>query len=210
MKFDVIYADPPWQFNSRRTGGSMKSGATQVYKTMTIEDLKRMPVPELAADDCYLVMWWVGAMPDEALALMRSWGFRIQNMNGVVWGKLTVTGKLVFGMGHTTRAGTESCLIGVKGKPKPFSRSERAFFQAKIGEHSAKPEEAREKVERIFGPYARKVELFHRGEGKGNWTVFGNQSYPSIILDEYGFREPVLAELQMQKEEVERWKMKAN
>nr|WP_321458662.1 MT-A70 family methyltransferase [uncultured Vibrio sp.] len=205
MKFDVIYCDPPWQFSSKRTGGSMKSGASQIYNTMTIEDLKAMPVGELAADNCYLIMWYVGAMPKEAWDLAEAWGFTVKNMNGIVWGKETVHGKPVFGMGYHTRAGTESCLIAVKGSPKPASRSVRAFFTAPVGAHSAKPEEAREKVNQIAGKSARKLELFHRGEAKSGWTVFGNQSYPSLVLDEVGFRKPNMAELGLQLRELEKW-----
>lgn len=29
-KYRVIYADPAWQFKSKKSGGSMKSGAAQV------------------------------------------------------------------------------------------------------------------------------------------------------------------------------------
>ncbi len=71
-KFNVIYADPAWSFNSKKSGGSMKSGASQKYDVMTIEDLKNLPVQDLAADNCLLVMWWVGAMPQEAIDLVHA------------------------------------------------------------------------------------------------------------------------------------------
>ncbi|EGQ8311273.1 TPA: MT-A70 family methyltransferase [Vibrio diabolicus] len=206
MKYDVIYADPPWQFSSKRTGGSMKSGASQKYPTMTIDDLKKMPVGELASDNCYLIMWYVNAMPKEACDLAEAWGFTVKNINGLVWGKETVNGLPFFGLGYHTRAGTESALIAVKGKPKPASRSVRSFFTAPVGEHSAKPQEGRDKVEKIAGRFARKLELFHRGEPRNGWDVFGNQSAPSLILDEVGFRKPYLAEIQLQYEELEKWK----
>ncbi len=205
-KFDLILADPPWKFSSKRTGGSMKSGAGQKYDVMNIEDLKKMPVGELASDNCYLVMWWVGAMNQEALDLAKAWGFKVKNSNGIVWGKLTVTGKKVFGLGYHTRAGTESALIAVKGSPKPFSRSVRAYFEAPVGEHSAKPEEAIEKCEQIAGPTGRKLEMFNRGEAKGNWSTFGNQSFPSLVLDYAGFRQPFMSEIQSQFEELQRSK----
>lgn len=204
MKYDLIYCDPCWEFNSKKTGGSMKSGAAQVYDVMDIEALKRMPVGELANKDCYLFMWYVGAMPQEALDLVKAWGFKVKNMNGLVWRKLTATGKPVFGMGYHTRAGSESCLVAVKGSPKPASRSVRAVFEAKISNHSAKPKDARLKIEEIAGN-GRKIELFARGEHGGQWSVFGNQAYPSIVLDEYGWRQPYLAELELQLEEVNKY-----
>lgn len=200
-KFDVIYCDPPWQFNSKKTGGSMKSGASQLYDTMTLEELKEMPVGELAADNCMLIMWWVGAMGKEAFELAEAWGFKVRNMNGIVWVKQTVLGKPFFGMGYYTRAGSESCLIAIKGTVKPISRSVRAVFSSPVSGHSAKPSDVRDKILELIG-YGRKIELFHRGVSKGNWFVFGNQSYPSLVLDEYGWREPHICELALQLEEI--------
>ncbi|MCP4800180.1 MAG: adenine methylase, partial [bacterium] len=111
-KFDVIYADPAWQFSNKKTGGSMTSGSEHQYKSvMTIEDIKNMPVGSIANDNCLLVMWWVGSMPQEALDVVEAWGFTVKNMNGFVWNKLTKKGLPFFGMGFYTRAGSESCII---------------------------------------------------------------------------------------------------
>ena len=55
-------------------------------------------------------------MPREAIDLCNSWGFKLKNMNGFVWDKKNISGGDSFGMGYYTRASTESCLIGVKGK----------------------------------------------------------------------------------------------
>ena len=88
-KYSIIYADPPWQFNNKKTGGSTKSGAASQYRVTSIEDLKRLDVASIAADDAILIMWYVGAMPQEALDLVKSWGFTLKNMNGFVWNKLT-------------------------------------------------------------------------------------------------------------------------
>ena len=104
-KYSIIYADPPWQFSNKKTGGSMKSGASQQYLTTGIEGLKALDVNSISANDCTLVMWYVGSMPQEAIDLVESWGFTIKNINGFVWGKLTVKLKKFFGMGFHTRAG---------------------------------------------------------------------------------------------------------
>jgi hypothetical protein len=88
-KYKLIYCDPPWQFNNKNTGGSMKSSAEAKYNTMTIEDLKNLDVESLCDDDCVLIMWWVGSMPQEAIDLVNAWGFKLKNMNGFVWKKLT-------------------------------------------------------------------------------------------------------------------------
>ncbi|WP_212747700.1 MT-A70 family methyltransferase [Pseudoalteromonas sp. S326] len=127
QKFNLIYADPAWQFSNKKTGGSMKSGAAHHYKsTMSVDELKAMPIDDIAADDCILVMWYVGSMPQEALDVVKAWGFTLKNMNGFVWNKLTINNNPLFGMGFWTRSGSESAIIAVKGKPKVASRSVRA------------------------------------------------------------------------------------
>lgn len=181
-KYKLIYADPPWQFNNKNTGGSMKSGAASHYLTTGIEGLKKMPVNDIADDDCILVMWWVGSMPQEAIDLVRSWGFTLKNMNGFVWNKLTVKGLPFFGMGFYSRAGSESAIIATKGKPKIQSRSVRAVGSYKVGKHSEKPQEFRDKCVELAGDVPR-LEMFARSAQKG-WDVFGNEAPESISIGE--------------------------
>ena len=181
-KYKVIYADPAWQFNSKKTGGSMSSGAGQHYTVTSIEDIKAMPVKDLCEDDCLLVMWWVGAMPQEAIDLCHAWGFKLCNMNGFVWRKLTVTGKPFFGMGHTTRAGSESAIIGYRGKLSNLIRSKSVravvetdgfFIPEEVGKHSEKPQVFRDQIIELVGK-ASKIELFSRKKVRG-WDCYGNE-----------------------------------
>jgi N6-adenosine-specific RNA methylase IME4 len=182
-KYKVIYADPPWAFNNKKTGGSMKSGASQQYDVMSLEEMQQMDVESLCDDNCLLVMWYVGAMPDEALALARAWGFRVTNMNGFVWDKETKHGKDFFGMGHITRASTESALVAVKGKTSTLikDRSIRSRIRAKVTGHSAKPHEFRQAIEKLCGDVPR-LEMFARTQNPG-WDTFGNQVDNSIEID---------------------------
>ena len=57
MKYSVIYADPAWTFNNKRTGGSMVSGAAAHYRVMGVEQICALPIEMIAADDCVLFMW---------------------------------------------------------------------------------------------------------------------------------------------------------
>ena len=47
-KYQIIYADPPWDYKGQKqhngVGGSDTGGATSHYSTMTLNDLKRLPV----------------------------------------------------------------------------------------------------------------------------------------------------------------------
>ena len=180
MKYNIIYADPPWKFDNKSTGGSMNSGATQKYSTMTIDDLKALDIQSISADDCALVMWWVGAMPQEAIDLVREWGFVLKNMNGFVWNKLTKNYLPFFGMGFYTRAGSESAIIAIKGKPPVNSHSVRAVLNAKVGKHSEKPDIFRDKIVDLFGDVPR-LEMFARKNSEG-WDVFGDEVEQSISI----------------------------
>lgn len=194
-KYDLILADVPWTFNNKNTGGSMKSGADSQYDVMTLDDIKNMPIESIAAKDCVLVFWWIGAMPKEAIEVVEAWGFKLKNMNGFVWRKLTVKGKSFFGMGYYTRAGSESAIIAVRGKPKIKDRGVRAVFSARVGRHSEKPKKMIKNCERLIGKTAKKLELFGRGKAKKGWDIFGNQAFPSIVMEENEFRQPTEQEI---------------
>lgn len=180
MKYNIIYADPPWRFSNANTGGSMKSGADAHYPTMSIEEICKLPVSQLADDNCVLFMWWVASQPLEALKVVEAWGFTLKTMSGFNWVKTTVNGKLDFGMGFWTRAGSELCLIATKGKPKRLSGSVRSVEIAQRGKHSEKPDVFRQRIIELCGDLPR-VELFARTNPPG-WAIFGNEVDQSIIF----------------------------
>jgi len=176
--YNLIYTDPPWSYTDKANAG--KRGASHKYTCMSLEDIKTLPINEIAADDCLLAMWWVSPMPREALSVVEAWGFKIKNMSGFTWHKETKHGKSAFGMGHYTRGNAENCLFAVKGKPKRVNSGVRQYISAKIREHSRKPDEARDRLVQLMGDIPR-VELFARQQTKG-WDVFGDEVAGSIVL----------------------------
>ena len=172
-KFNIIYADPPWQFKDKQTAG--KRGACYKYPTMHIDDICALPVEKIAADTCLLAMWWVSTMPKEALAVCDAWGFKFFKMDGFTWRKLTVNDKEHFGMGSLTRSNVEHCLFGVRGKVGHIrkSASVRQVINAKKGRHSEKPQEARDNLIQLCGDVPR-IELFARTSAPG-WVAWGNE-----------------------------------
>lgn len=163
----VLIADPPWKFSDRLPGKGR--GAAKHYDVLDLDGIKNFPLPELA-DDCYLFMWRVSAMVEEAYEVVRAWGFTPKAE--IVWDKKTKTGKEHFGMGHHVRASHESCIIAVRGRPKVKVRNVRSTFDGPVSRHSAKPDEFYELVEELcHGPY---VELFARRERPG-WVCYGNE-----------------------------------
>lgn len=188
--YTVIYADPPWQCDNVNTGGSLKSGAAEKYLTMSTYDLCCMPIRYHIAKDSILFMWYLNSMPQDALEIGKAWGFKkFLSMNGIVWRKLTKNNLEHFGMGHCTRAATESVMVMYNGSITKLikDKSIRNMLTAPMpvdenGKyiHSAKPPEAREIVEKLCGDVPR-LEMFARGDIE-DWDVFGNQTINSIKL----------------------------
>lgn len=179
-KYNLIYADPPWEFDNKNTGGSMISGANAKYDVMRSNAICDFPIASIAADDAVLFMWWVASQPREALAVVEAWGFEVKTMTGFVWVKKTKHWKDFFGMGFYTRQGSENCLIAIRGKPKRISASVRSVVEHRVGEHSEKPDIFRDKIVELMGDLPR-IELFARIAPPG-WDVFGNEVENSIVI----------------------------
>lgn len=181
-KYKIVYADPPWQFNNKNTGGGMKSGASHKYNIMSVEDICSLRVDLIAGDNCVLFMWYVGAMPGAALRVISTWGFKLKTMSGFTWVKTTKNKKLFFGMGFWTRQCSEQCLIAVKGKPKRIVRNMRNVVFTGYDGHNVKPDIFRKKIVELMGDIPR-IELFARQRVSG-WDAFGDQIEGSIRIEQ--------------------------
>ena len=101
-KARVLVADPPWKLSDKLPGDGR--GAEKHYATLTTSEIMRFPLPDLA-EPCLLALWRVAAMQQEALDVLKAWGFELKTE--IVWKKLTKTGKTAIGMGHYTRGSHE-------------------------------------------------------------------------------------------------------
>lgn len=110
---------------------------------------------------------------------MESWGFDYFGL-GFEWIKKTTTGKDFFGMGYWTRANSEPCLLGFKGKLKPQSHSIRQIIESVKENHSKKPQEVKDRILQLMGDLPR-IELFAREKTEG-WHVWGNEVESDIEL----------------------------
>lgn len=203
MNYSLIYADPPWSYGNKASNGA----ATDHYDTMSLIDLKRLPVWEIAAENAVLAMWYTGTHNREAIELAEAWGFTIRTMKGFTWVKLNAlaenhinkaieAGELCdfydflellnqqtrMNGGNHTRANTEDVLIATRGKGlERMDAGVKQVIYSPLGEHSAKPMEARHRLERLYGPVPR-IELFSRSAAAG-WDCWGNQAEdPAIEL----------------------------
>ncbi len=74
-QYGVIYADPPWYFKTWGARGTGR-GALSHYDLMSAEELRALPVGDLAAKDCMLFLWVPIPMRQQGMALLETWGFR--------------------------------------------------------------------------------------------------------------------------------------
>jgi N6-adenosine-specific RNA methylase IME4 len=173
-KYEVIYADPPWSYKSKRSGKTGISGAAAHYKTMELGDIKAMPIKDLSEKNAVLFLWAVNPMLPDAIDLMKEWGFAYKTT--ITWRKI-----MSMGMGYWWRGQCEFLLFGTRGKVKAFRMQEANILQLKVGKHSSKPHEFRQLIERATLHMPNKLELFARSKWP-NWDVFGNQVENSITI----------------------------
>jgi len=178
-RFDVIVADPPWQFDDRLTMKTIARGSEANYSVLDLQSIKDLPVNDVASDNALLALWVPSSMIIDGLNVMRAWGFKEKQI--YTWVKTTKNGKLGFGMGRQFRGATEHALIGTKGKPKPVSKSERNVELFENLKHSQKPEGLQDKLEKMY-PQANKLEMFARRD-KPNWTCIGLECPSSLGVD---------------------------
>lgn len=161
-KFQVIYADPPWQYNNSGLEGSAESH----YPTMSVDDLCRLDIDSLAADDSVLFLWATSPFLREGLRLCQAWGFEYKTT--FVWIKDRSTyGKL----GFYNYSQHEFLFVATKGSCLPqLGTLQPSVLYAPKTNHSEKPEKVYEYIEKMYlGPY---VELFATKERK-KWTPWG-------------------------------------
>lgn len=120
-KYNIIYADPPWYYQVYSQKGEGRSAENHYY-TMNIEEIRSLPVESIAADDCILFLWVTFPCLLEGLSFMESWGFTYKTC-GFNWVKRNKKADSFFmGLGFWTRANSEICILGTKGKPKRVSK----------------------------------------------------------------------------------------
>jgi N6-adenosine-specific RNA methylase IME4 len=155
-RFHVIVADPPWRYDS---------GNSQPYPTMDIEEIKAMPVAEIAEENAILWLWTTNAHLRVAFDVVEAWGFEYKTL--LTWVKDRM------GTGEWLRGQTEHCMLAVRGKPVFLRGNHTTVLEAGRREHSRKPEEFYTLVEATC-PGCR-VELFARQQ-RHRWASFGNQT----------------------------------
>jgi N6-adenosine-specific RNA methylase IME4 len=175
-KYQIILADPGWDYKNKvfRTHRINKyaGSASWHYKTMNVNEIKNLPVKQIADKNCILFLWTTFPNLQEGLDVIKAWDFTYKTL-GFSWLKTNKkNGKLFFGIGHYTKSNCEVCLIGVKGKPKIMDDTISSAIISSRREHSKKPDIVRDKIVQLCGDLPR-IELFAR-QKIPNWDAWGD------------------------------------
>lgn len=186
--FGAILADPPWHFRARTalqmSNWTSRRDAEKHYAVMGIDDIKALPVRDLAAKDSHLFLCTTGPCLRLAFDVIEAWGFRYSAV-GFTWVKLkrsydahqlralpTAESDLHVGLGLTTRKNAEFVLLARRGNCRRAAKNIREIILSPVREHSRKPDELFDRVRAYCaGPY---LELFAR-ERRPGWTSWGNE-----------------------------------
>jgi N6-adenosine-specific RNA methylase IME4 len=178
--YRAIAADPAWRFATFNEKGRnrcpdwrrFKGSPCRHYATMSLDEIKALPVGELAANDCALFLWATDPLLPQALEVMAAWGFAFKTV-GFYWVKTNLKSPgYSIGCGFWTRANPEMCLLGVRGRPRRISKGVRKLVVSPRRGHSQKPVEVLDRIEQLVaGPY---LELFARDRRAG-WSAWGDE-----------------------------------
>jgi N6-adenosine-specific RNA methylase IME4 len=172
--YKCIVADPPWQYGKwgkasiPRSKSHVPQDHDMPYEAMSVDEIARMSVEKIAAEDCDLYLWTTGKYLPSAFEVMKEWGFKY--CQTLTWCKAPMG----TGQGGLYCPTTEFILLGRRGKmPKEKTRLDSTWWQVKrTNKHSKKPEFFQDMIEeQTNGP---RIELFARRPRDG-WDVWGNE-----------------------------------
>jgi len=187
-KYSIVYADPPWQYRDNLGKNPRYGGYT--YPSMTLEEIKALPVKDIVAKDAVLFLWCTMPKLEAGLEVIKAWGFSFTTV-AFVWIKInkSATNKECFrmkdirtGIGHWTNSNAELCLLGRRGHIKRVKTNVKQIVIAPVTIHSAKPSEVRNRIVELMGDLPR-LELFARlpedglfkDESYKGWDFWGNE-----------------------------------
>ena len=169
VAFNLIYGDPPWDYDMKGTCSTHPAAPGRHYPTMPLADIKALPVGRLAAKDAVLWLWTPNCYLARALEVVEAWGF--EYVTSAVWVKRT--GAPTWG---AVRPMHETLLMARRGQGLAIAGTamRSAYVDPTVvKKHSQKPAHFAQELERLY-PDAGKLELFSR-EARPGWVALGNQ-----------------------------------
>jgi N6-adenosine-specific RNA methylase IME4 len=170
MKYQVIYADPPWAYlwGTGKDGGHF--APEKHYRTMSTEEICTLDVKSLRDKNCALFLWTTMPTLPDGLKVMEAWGFKYKTC-AFTWIKTRKDGCPLAGMGSYTKSNAELCLLGMRGHIKSVDKTVPQIVMHERMGHSVKPPVVRDRIVQLFGDTLR-IELFARQKIAG-WDAIG-------------------------------------
>lgn len=166
VRFNAILLDPPWSIQQK---GHL--GAAEHYDLMSMDEIKALPINNLLSDNAHVWLWVTNAVLPYLPELMEAWGLTYRSI--YTWCKPRL------GLGNYLRNCTEQLIFATKGKAPIQFKAQMNWGFMPVQDHSHKPEEVYEIIERCSpGPY---LELFARQRHPG-WYVWGNEIASDIVI----------------------------
>ncbi len=179
MKYKTIYADPPWLYSDARTHKSAGM-ALSAYSCLPTDEICKLDISSLADVDCTLLLWATMPKLADALKVCGAWGFTYKTC-AFVWVKLNPSGEGIYsGLGHWVNGNAELVLLANKGRPKRLVKNIKQIVMSPRGRHSAKPDEVRKRIVKLFEPPY--LELFARNKISG-WDCWGDEIESDININ---------------------------
>ena len=120
--YKVLYVDCPWTYDNPRGNKPSQGGIT--YPTMSLEDIKNIPVGNICDKDCAIFFWATMPKLPQAIEVISAWGFRYTTC-AFTWIKQNRKANTLYsGMGHWTNGNAELCLFAKRGKPKRVAKTQ--------------------------------------------------------------------------------------
>ena len=167
QRYPVILADPAWDYRLYNEESGSSRAAAEHYPTLKLDEICALPVSDLATEAAVLFLWTTAPHLQESFQVLAAWGFEYKTH--AVWVKDKI------GLGYFIRGQHELLIIATRGDmpcPLPANRPP-SVIAAPRREHSRKPDEAYELIERMY-PELPKIELFAR-QARPSWAVWGNE-----------------------------------
>ena len=165
--YQIIYADPPWDYGVAGQNPRIGGGAKAHYPTLTIKELCSLPLPAIA-DNAVLFMWVTSPFlrKDKCWPVIKAWGFEYKS--SFVWDKVK------HNMGHYVSVRHECLLLCERGSSPPIKKDFPSLYEEPRTVHSRKPTYFREMIDEMY-PVVNRIELFARGTLPENWDGWGNE-----------------------------------
>lgn len=202
QRYDIVLLDPPWWYYGPATKWA---AAGKHYDLIPDEDMLRLDIASyLNPKRSIAFIWATGPRKGFAYKCIEAWGLH-ERGEAFHWIKTKADGTPIKAQGvraSITKPLVETVLAAspmAKGRPLPIAdesvpqtifcdpaadlesdSDEPQTIYAPRGEHSEKPEEIYQRIERMY-PNASKLELFARKRRPG-WDAVGNQLDPPSLV----------------------------